>query len=247
MINKIIHGIIKDINKIIIASISLKIVSFIILCFALEGQSSGFYESQRFILCPIFFILALLDHERGKKFSIFFWICFATLFNPIMPIYLQESELWKYIDGLSIITILATLFIHDMIWFNNPFAIAEHIYRTLVKDRRPYIPILFDYVRTYFEYGLDENITRKKQIRYWHTAKELLDILSDICGNNSPEDAEINILWGIEYSRVDPSYPKAMKPFKRAHEINNVIRVPKVEEISELNFKNYKDKLFTLS
>ena len=231
-------------NWLTLSSSIIKIIVFILLLFAMEGQSSSYYVTQRFILFVLLISLFTLDTIRGRIYSKFIWIPFATFFNPFIPIYFQEFDIWKNLDAfILIITIFSFLF-NDIFTINDPWKIAHYIKYLEFKQRVYCINNLIQETKDYFDIQDEKGgqMDDKERKMYIKISKELVEILIYYL-KGMPEEVELYIMKGIIRSRLY-HYEFATMDFNYAKKLNNSIRIPEQDEIRKTNFKNYHKKFF---
>ena len=82
----------------------------------------------------------------------------------------------------------------------------------------------------------------KERKMYIKISKELVEILIYYL-KGMPEEVELYIMKGIIRSRLY-HHEYAIMDFNYAKKLNDSIRVPEIDELKKLNFKNYRDKIF---
>ena len=118
-------------KALIISNISLKLLSIVFLYFSLQGQSSNFYVINRWFLFSIFLFISFIYFLRTKYISSYLWIPFATIFNPIVPFYFFDFNIWRDIDKVAILFNVITIIGLDLFFYKNASEQANIIYRRL--------------------------------------------------------------------------------------------------------------------
>lgn len=229
-----------DYHKIMRVTIVAQIIIIILIFFASAGQSSRFYYFLRMILPLLFLIVAFLDQARERKIFIYFWIIFATFFNPLFPIYFHIKESWQQIDIMVfIITVISLLF--NIVIYYNGFQIANHVERRA--RIRYYVDIiqkLFIDAENYFHLSYFETRASRKNM-YLNTSENICKILID----NDPLRAEFWLLKGVVKAK-QYRFHMAIPDFKKANNLDKRIIIPNEEEIKDLTSINYKTKLYSV-
>jgi len=238
MIKIYIEQILRDSNKLIIVNFFLKGIALILLYFALQGQSIGYYSFLRWVLFPLFLLLAFISQKRGKSYSIYIWVFLASIFNPFLPFYLKDFGIWQALDSIAIITIFVTLFIHDFTCYNFSLEIADHIHRTLLESSNDILYYLNYYAEKYYIDGInleDSNIKK----RHLNISIDLFKILIRYQRNNP----EFHIKMGIVESRIY-HFSHSLGSFEFANRSDQRFKIPTKDEIYKLTFDNFKDILY---
>lgn len=85
-----------------------------LLLLAMADMPSGYYVFMRIVVCLSCCIIARSSYNRGNSInaSVVLFGLMAILFNPIIPIYLYDRDIWILIDivGAIIFIIKGLLF-----------------------------------------------------------------------------------------------------------------------------------------
>ena len=88
------------------------IVPIALLLIGLADLPTGYYTLVRIVVCLVSVLSCYLSYKSDEKIGIatvtFGFI--ALLFNPIIPIYLHEKEIWTVIDIVTAILLGARYF-----------------------------------------------------------------------------------------------------------------------------------------
>lgn len=61
----------------------------------------GYYMFLRIAVCIASIVLIVHEHEKGLNFSNILWGMIAILFNPIIPVYLHDKDIWVILDIIA--------------------------------------------------------------------------------------------------------------------------------------------------
>lgn len=82
----------------------LCLFSSVLLLLALADMPSGYYVIMRIIVCLISSVIAYSEFkDEGVNLSVVIFGVIAILFNPIIPVYLYDRDIWAPIDIISAI------------------------------------------------------------------------------------------------------------------------------------------------
>lgn len=87
-----------------------------LLLLGVADMPIGYYTLLRIVVCLASCLLAYANYSKEEKINlsaILFGIV-AILFNPFIPIYLQDKDVWTVIDILA-----AIFFIGEYIYYRN--------------------------------------------------------------------------------------------------------------------------------
>lgn len=86
-----------------------RIVTAVLLFWALDRHSYGYYTLLRWITCGVSAYFAYVAYENGK--TAWAWILgiMTLIFNPIIPFHLKRDT-WHFIDFVSGILMTASIF-----------------------------------------------------------------------------------------------------------------------------------------
>jgi hypothetical protein len=234
--NDIIEDVLESSNKIVIVSLIAKAIILVLLFFAVSDQPSEFYVFIRWVFFILFLLITFLDQQRNKKISVYFWIAFATFFNPLIPIYFQNKEIWGLIDSLIFITILVTGFLQDIVDYNFELEIASHIER-IARKSSPNILYSITYkAKLYYVEGLKDINSNRNYLK-------ISECLFDILIKYLPDNPDFYIMRGIVKSKLY-SIKLAFDDFEYARRKDNRVLIPSANEIRDLTLDNYKEQLF---
>ena len=78
----------------------LPFLAAILLFIGILDLPIGYYTLLRIVVCLIGVLFVIFEYDREEKVS---FICvllgiIALLFNPIIPIYLQDKSIWSVVD-----------------------------------------------------------------------------------------------------------------------------------------------------
>ena len=84
-----------------------------LLLLALVDMPSGYYVLMRIIVCLASAIVAYGSYKRGGSLngSAILFGLMAILFNPIIPVYLYDREIWMPIDIIGSIVFVVKGFV----------------------------------------------------------------------------------------------------------------------------------------
>jgi uncharacterized RDD family membrane protein YckC len=83
-----------------------KIISVLLLIGALAPQSPSYFIFLRWAVFISMGIVTYFVYTRKDEKWMWFFIAIACVYNPLIPIYLQNRDLWLILDVLSITSIL---------------------------------------------------------------------------------------------------------------------------------------------
>jgi hypothetical protein len=86
----------------------LGVIVSLLLFWALAKHSYGYYTFLRWATCGVASYFAYLTYEVKPKWWFFIFIFIALLFNPIIPVYLDE-DIWGVIDIIAGIYFIAAI------------------------------------------------------------------------------------------------------------------------------------------
>ena len=69
-----------------------------LLMLAMADMPMGYYTFLRIVISIGAIVVITTDYEEGKNAWVIVFGIIAVLFNPIIPIYLHDKELWVMID-----------------------------------------------------------------------------------------------------------------------------------------------------
>jgi tetratricopeptide (TPR) repeat protein len=232
---------IEESRKLIILTISLKLIAILFLILALQGQSKTFYSVSRWVLFIVFGVISILYIYRAKYISSYFWVPLMTLINPIVPIYFRDFTIWNDIDKAFIFLNVFSIIFLDLIFYNS----SKEQARTLLRSvKEPWgngnmVFGLSTYAREEFLKGLESNSEWKKNYRF-KASQKILDILLKYAG----DDPEYLIQKGIILLKLN-NIDDAKKCFDNAEKLDGRILTPSEDILLELDFKNYKKIMYT--
>ena len=76
----------------------LSILSAILLLLAIANLPIGYYTFLRFFITVSAVIIIYNDRDKGINYSNIAFGCIVIMFNPIIPVYLYEKNIWIPID-----------------------------------------------------------------------------------------------------------------------------------------------------
>jgi len=82
----------------------LRLANFVAGALLLIGIAElpyGYYTFLRIVVFLVSLYSAYQIKDAGKNVWILLYVGLAILFNPIIPIYLYDKEVWMVIDGLA--------------------------------------------------------------------------------------------------------------------------------------------------
>ena len=89
--------------------IIVKIISVIMLLWALADNPYGYYQILRWVIVGIAGYSAYIAYEHRKNIWAWIFGIIAVFYNPIAPIYL-DREIWAVIDVIVAAIILTSIF-----------------------------------------------------------------------------------------------------------------------------------------
>lgn len=90
-------------------SVIIRLIGSILLFWALDDHTYGYYSLLRFISFGVGIYLVYLSMSMKQISWAWIFGMIALIFNPLFPIRL-ERELWAYVDVISGIIFLASIF-----------------------------------------------------------------------------------------------------------------------------------------
>lgn len=93
-----------NIGKITIFAAILLVVG----CFSLP---IGYYTFLRIAVCVISILAIVVNHKNGFDWVNILLGIIAIIFNPIIPIYLHNKDIWIVIDAISALWMAAVTFL----------------------------------------------------------------------------------------------------------------------------------------
>ncbi len=81
----------------------LPFLAAVLLFLGIADLPIGYYTLLRIIVCLIGVVFMIYEYGREERIS-FLCILFgiiALLFNPIIPVYLQDKSIWSVLDFLA--------------------------------------------------------------------------------------------------------------------------------------------------
>jgi len=92
----------------------MRTLLFICSCLLLLGLTNlpiGFYTFLRIVVTIGSVVIVVTEYENGIGFWVVCFGLIAILFNPIIPIHLNEKDIWMPIDIVVAILFLAKAFV----------------------------------------------------------------------------------------------------------------------------------------
>ncbi len=77
-----------------------------LLLFALASLPIGYYTFLRIVVSIVAIVIVVTEFENGFNFWVITFGIIAILFNPLIPIYLNNKDAWIPIDILAAIIFL---------------------------------------------------------------------------------------------------------------------------------------------
>ena len=228
-----------DYHYIMRVTIVAQVLILIFTIIASTGHPVVNYLFLRLIISSLLLIVAFLDLARDGKVFIYFWIIFATFFNPVIPFYFHNKETWQNIDTLVFFITAISLFI-NIVFYYSGLHVANHIERRA--RRRHYSDIvkyLFIVAETNFNQACFETKKRKKEM-YFDTSNQICNI---ILWQYDSSRVEFWLLRGIVKAKQH-YFQMGLPDFKEAKELDERIIIPNAEDINDLTYTNYKEKLY---
>lgn len=93
--------------------IIVRIITVILLIWALDRHTYGYYVLLRFVVCGVCAYGAYLAAEIKKNGWVWILGGMAILFNPILPFHLGRDT-WAIVDIVTAIILLLSLFLFKM-------------------------------------------------------------------------------------------------------------------------------------
>ena len=83
-------------------------IPVVLLLLGLADLPIGYYTLLRIVVCLSACIITCVNYDRQKKinFGAVYFGIIALLFNPIIPIYLREKDVWAVIDIIAAISFM---------------------------------------------------------------------------------------------------------------------------------------------
>ena len=84
-----------------------------LLLLALADMPSGYYVLMRIVVCLASVIVAYGGYKREDSVNgtVILFVLMAILFNPIIPVYLYDREIWMPIDIIGAIVFVIKGFV----------------------------------------------------------------------------------------------------------------------------------------
>ena len=90
----------------------LLFVCAVLLFLALANLPIGYYSLLRFVVTIGAVAVVITELEKGIGFWVIAFVIIAILFNPVLPIYLNDKSAWMPIDMIVGILFLIKTFIY---------------------------------------------------------------------------------------------------------------------------------------
>ena len=84
----------------------------VLLFLALANLPIGYYSLLRFVVTIGAVAVVITELEKGIGFWVIAFVIIAILFNPVLPIYLNDKSAWMPIDMIVGILFLIKTFIY---------------------------------------------------------------------------------------------------------------------------------------
>ncbi len=92
------------------------IAPIIVMAIGLAPMPYGYYTLLKLVVCGCSIYYAYHLHEKGDKTFVWVFGFFAVLYNPVIPIYLYEKQIWTIVN---VITAAVFLLKKDSIYENT--------------------------------------------------------------------------------------------------------------------------------
>lgn len=90
----------------------LLFICAVLLFLALANLPIGYYSLLRFVVTIGVVAVVITELEKGIGFWVIAFVIIAILFNPVLPIYLNDKSAWMPIDMIVGILFLIKTFIY---------------------------------------------------------------------------------------------------------------------------------------
>lgn len=85
----------------------LCLIPAFLLLLALADMPSGYYVLMRIIVCLLSSVIAYSEFkDEGVNLSVIVFGVIAIVFNPIIPVYLYDRDIWAPIDIIGAIAFI---------------------------------------------------------------------------------------------------------------------------------------------
>ncbi|WP_127124389.1 DUF6804 family protein [Chryseotalea sanaruensis] len=70
----------------------------------------GYYTFLRIMVTVGSVLILLEEYKKGFTFWVIFFLCICVLFNPLIPVYLNDKSLWFIIDiGVAVLFLIKAI------------------------------------------------------------------------------------------------------------------------------------------
>lgn len=84
-----------------------------LLFVGLLNLPTGFYTFLRIIVCIGSIAVLIMEFEKGLNFWILVFVIITILFNPLVPVYLNDKSAWVPIDIICGLLFLLKSYTHN--------------------------------------------------------------------------------------------------------------------------------------